>query len=177
MLGLAGVAYRKTLHSISPSWLQIRTSVRFISPQLASTLKDMYSKLSLSKKIPLRLLMMTLMARFEVSHNPWLWLPRGAVMRIWTWTFSKEGMPVFDCWAMASWIMRLQWSSTVPFSSFRPGSGSGIVRQTTDSVWEADTSPMIRLGADANRSCLTGHRGAGSAAAGSARIPFTASRR
>ena len=34
------------------------------------------------------------------------------------------------CLVMASWIIRVQCSSSVPVSSFSPGSGSGITRQT-----------------------------------------------
>ena len=44
--------------------------------------------------------------------------------------FSKRGMPIFACLAMASWIIRTQCSSRVPVSSFSPGSGSGITKQT-----------------------------------------------
>lgn len=47
------------------------------------------------EKDTLRLLMMTLMARFEVSHSLWLRVPQGAVKRMWTWAFSKQGMRSF----------------------------------------------------------------------------------
>lgn len=78
-LGFNG-KYRTFFRSL---WLQIHTSVIPISPLLASILQDICSKLSSSKKTPLRLLMMTLMARFEVSYNLWLRATQGAVKRMW----------------------------------------------------------------------------------------------